>query len=142
MTFEWMIDNEYVKENTEDIQTALSTHVNQNKIQERLSDIDRLVKEYNTACQLAKTAYEASRKKQAFFNYVEKVNKNERVGLNAITHYQKEVEPEHINHELDRLRRAYWALILDTQDFRDLLTYKYYLLHCHIIAMICLLTPL
>src|SRR5690625_4767865 len=107
MTFEWMIDNEYVKENTEDIETALSTHVNQNKIQERLSDIDRLVKEYNTACQLAKTAYEASRKKQAFFNYVERVNKNERVGLNAITHYQKEVDTEHINHELDRLRRAY-----------------------------------
>src|SRR5690625_3126480 len=124
MTFEWMIDNEYVKENTEDIETALSTHVNQNKIQERLSDIDRLVKEYNTACQLAKTAYESNRKKQAFFNYVERVNKNERVGLNTITHYQKEVEPEHINHELDRLRRAYWALILDTQDFRDLLTSK------------------
>src|SRR5690625_3632712 len=49
MTFELMIDNEYVKENTVDIETALSTHVNQNKIQERLSDIDRLRSEEHTS---------------------------------------------------------------------------------------------
>src|SRR5699024_11841962 len=42
--------------------------------------------------------------------------------LSLITSSDKTFRAEDLNEELDRLRRGYWALILDTREFRELLT--------------------
>src|SRR5699024_9006622 len=40
-----------------ELETALSTHVKHNDIQAKINDIERLVLEYETACDLAKKAF-------------------------------------------------------------------------------------
>lgn len=103
----------------QELTTSLSTHVKNNELQDRLSDIERLVLEYEKACEIAVKSYKKALEKQSFFSYISQVNDRE---LHTITHYQKEFKINDINYELDNLRRGYWELILDTKDFRELLT--------------------
>src|SRR5690625_3480490 len=61
----------------EAIETALSTHVKASEVADRLNDIERLVAEYETACELARDTYEAVTAKQSFYSYINEVNKRE-----------------------------------------------------------------
>src|SRR5690625_1573664 len=109
----------------EELGAALSTYVKPSEMQEKLNDIERLVLEYETACELARDTFEAVSAKQSFFTYISEVNKREGEvsgALYSITPHGKEYRAEDLNEELDRLRRGYWELILDTGDFRELLT--------------------
>lgn len=106
-----------------ELSTALSTFVKTNEIQAKLNDIERLVLEYETACRLTKEAYKAIKDKESFFSYIGEVNKrpNERVA--SFVHVVSKKYTSHdLNEELDRLRREYWRLILDTDEFAELLT--------------------
>lgn len=108
---------------TETLETALSTYVKPSEMQAKLNDIERLVLEYETACELAKKTYEAIRDKSSFFSYIGEVNKREGDVGNPFSYViQKEYRAEDLNAEIDRLRSAYWALILGTDDFREMLT--------------------
>src|SRR5699024_4045323 len=105
--------------------SALSTQVKSSNIAEKLGDIERLVAEYETACELARDTFEAVAAKKSFYSYISTVNKRE----GEVTSELYSIEPngkiwraEDLNEELDGLRRGYWALILDTREFRDLLT--------------------
>ena len=106
--------------------SALSTFVIENELTDRLNDIDRLVAEYERAVEVARASFEAAQAKQSFYSYINEVNKREddRIGseLYSLIPHGKEVRREDYNEELDRLRRGYWSLILDTRDFRELLT--------------------
>src|SRR5690625_5097059 len=107
------------------IETALSTHVKASEVADRLNDIERLVTEYETACELARDTYEAVTAKQSFYSYINEVNRREgEVGeeFSHVVSMEKTFRVEDLNEELDRLRRGYWALILNTDDFRELLT--------------------
>src|SRR5690625_1684029 len=109
----------------EAIETALSTHEKASDVAERLNDIERLVAEYETACELAHDTFEAVSAKQSFYSYINTVNKREdEVGgeFSHVVSMDKTFRAEDLNEELDRLRRGYWALILDTDEFRELLT--------------------
>lgn len=108
------------------LETALSTHVQASEVADKLDDIERLVAEYEKAVEVARTSFEAAQAKQSFYSYINEVNKreDERIGseLYSLIPHGKEVRREDYNEELDRLRRGYWSLILDTRDFRELLT--------------------
>src|SRR5690625_344265 len=117
--------NAATSEETGAIETALSTHVKASEVADRLNDIERLVAEYETACELARDTYEAVTAKQSFYSYINEVNRREgEVGgeFSHIVPMEKTYRTQDLNDELDRLRRGYWALILDTDDFRELLT--------------------
>src|SRR5690625_1216375 len=117
--------NAATSEETGAIETALSTHVKASEVADRLGDIERLVAEYETACELARDTYEAVTAKQSFYSYINEVNKREDDLGGEFSHVipmEKTYRAEDLNDELDRLRRGYWALILDTRDFRELLT--------------------
>src|SRR5690625_3433574 len=117
--------NAATSEETGAIETALSTHVKASEVADRLNDIERLVAEYETACELARDTYEAVSAKQSFYSYINEVNKREDGPGGEFSHVvsmDKTFRAEDLNDELDRLRRGYWSLILDTDDFRELLT--------------------
>src|SRR5690625_26214 len=110
---------------SEALETALSTHVKASEVADRLNDIERLILEYETACQLAKNTYEAVSAKQSFYSCISEVNKQEDNITGPFSYEiesQKTYRAEDLNDELDLLRRGYWSLILDTRDFRELLT--------------------
>lgn len=110
-------------EAVEEVGAALSTYVKPSELQEKMNNIERLVIEYETACQLAKDTFKAVRAKWSFFNYIAQVNRRERsTPLSMITPYNKEFTANDLSEELDRLRRGYWELILDTEEFRKMLT--------------------
>lgn len=113
-----------MNDNAKDLTTALSTHVESSKVQARLNDIDRLVLEYEKACEVATQAYKSIQKKQSFYSYISKVNSHDGISsdLSSIVPNMKYFHAEHLNYELDNLRRGYWELILDTRDFSELLT--------------------
>src|SRR5690625_724173 len=109
----------------EALETALSTQVKSSDIAEKLGDIERLVAEYETACELARDTFESITTKQSFYSYISTVNtrEGERTSeLYSIEPNGKIWRAEDLNEELDGLRRGYWSLILDTREFRDLLT--------------------
>lgn len=113
------------EETQEALETSLSTNVKASELDAKMNDIERLVIEYETACELARDTFEAVSAKQSFFAYISEVNKREGVTTGPFTYvtpHGKEYRAEDLNEELDRLRRGYWSLILDTDDFRDLLT--------------------
>src|SRR5690625_275049 len=117
--------NAATSEETGAIETALSTHVKASEVADRLNDIERLVAEYETACGLARDTYEAVTAKQSVYSYISELNRREgEVGgeFSHIVPMEKTYRTQDLNDELDRLRRGYWALILDTDDFRELLT--------------------
>src|SRR5690625_3687872 len=112
-------------ETEEVIETALTTYVKASELDAKMNDIERLVIEYETACELARDTFEAVSAKQSFFAYISEVNKREGETTGpfyTVTPYGKEYRAEDLNEELDALRRGYWSLILDTDDFRKLLT--------------------
>lgn len=105
------------------LSTALSTFVKDNEIADNLNDIERYVLEYETACEVTKEAYEAMRNKESFFSYIGSVNKREGDVSSPFSYVtSKEYTSNDLNSELDRIRSAYWALILDTDEFKELLT--------------------
>jgi hypothetical protein len=107
----------------EELSTALSTYVKQSEIQAKIDDIERLVLEYETACDLAKKAYKAIRDKEAFIRYINTVNGGKSAYDGKLTYVvPKPFTVNDLNEELDRLRRGYWQLILDTDDFKAMLT--------------------
>lgn len=111
------------QETQEALETSLSTHVKASELAEKMSEIERLVIEYETACGLARDTYKAIFDKQSFFTYISQVNRRE--GETSSPLYlttTKEYRAEDLSEELDKLRRGYWELILDTKDFRDMLT--------------------
>lgn len=113
------------KISAEDVGGALSTYVKPADLQAKLDDIERLVAEYETACRLVKESYKATREKESFLNYVANVNKREdgrRSDLSYIVSAKRGFNATNMDEELSRLRRAYWELILDTDEFRDMLT--------------------
>ena len=111
---------------SDELETALSTHVKSNEIQDKLDDIERLVAEYEKACELAKQTFELNRAKYSFYSYISEINRREGESvcseLYSITPHGKEYSASDLNEELARLRRGYWSLILDTKDFRKMLT--------------------
>ncbi|WEG18606.1 DUF4942 domain-containing protein [Alkalihalophilus pseudofirmus] len=111
------------KKAEQELSTALSTTVKNGNIQSKINDIERLVAEYETACDLAKKAYQAMREREVFFNYIDTVNKGDNLysnKLNLISSHSHTTE--NLNQELDKLRHGYWQLILDTDEFKELLT--------------------
>lgn len=111
------------KEAVEEIGSALSTYVKPSELQEKMNDIERLVIEYETACQLAKDTFKAVRAKQSFFDYISRTNRRGSSSfLSWITPSNKNFNANDLSEELDRLRRGYWELILDTDEFRKMLT--------------------
>lgn len=113
------------EETAEEISTALSTYVKPSDLAARLNDIERLVLEYETACQMARDTFEAVRAKQSFYSYISTVNArggSYHSPLSYIVPNNKDHGPEVLREEIDRLRRGYWELILDTDEFRKLLT--------------------
>lgn len=110
-------------EEEESLSTALSTYVKPNEISGKLRVIERLILEYETACELARGAYEAVRDKEQFMSYLDNVNKGADAfssGLSTIVSERFTVE--HLNEELARLRRGFWQLILDTDEIKAKLT--------------------
>src|SRR5690625_114357 len=61
----------------DELETALSTYVKDSEVADRLNDIERLVLEYETACELARETYEAITAKQSFYSYINEVNRRE-----------------------------------------------------------------
>lgn len=113
------------EETAAEVGGALSTYVKPAELQARINEIERLVLEYETACQLAKDTYRAVRAKQSFYSYISTVNKR-KDGISSPLSYivpsNKEHGPDVLTEELDRLRRGYWVLILGADEFRKLLT--------------------
>ncbi|MEK5414374.1 DUF4942 domain-containing protein [Paenibacillus sp. FSL L8-0708] len=113
------------EETAAEIGSVLSTYVKPSEIQAKLNDIERLVLEYETACELARDTFEVIRAKASFFGYISTVNKREGKShspLYSITPYSKEFTRADLSEELDKLRRGYWELVLDTDEFRKILT--------------------
>src|SRR5690606_19572067 len=107
----------------EDLTTALSTYVKHSEIQAKMNDIERLVLEYETACELAKKTYEAIRDKSSFFSYIGQVNKRPNDTVSPFAYVvSKDFTARDLNEELDRIRRENWRSILDTDELKDLLT--------------------
>ncbi|WP_212667847.1 DUF4942 domain-containing protein [Virgibacillus pantothenticus] len=105
------------------LETALSTYVKSNEVKAKINDIERLVLEYEKACEVAKTSYKVMRNKSSLFSYFGKVNKKDSEIGSPFTYVtKKEYTAEDLNNELDSLRRIYWELILDTGEFKELLT--------------------
>lgn len=105
--------------------TALSTYVKHNEVADRLNDIERLILEYEQACELAKSTYVALRNKASFYAYIGNVNTREGEYGNPLAHVianEKEYRADDLNAEIDRLRSVYWSLILDADEFRQMLT--------------------
>lgn len=119
------LNSEKSKETAAEIGSALSTYVKSSELQAKLNDIERLVLEYETACELARDTYKAVHAKSSFFGYISRVNKREGEAsspLYSITPHTKEFTSNDLSEELDRLRRGYWTLILGTDEFRKMLT--------------------
>lgn len=112
-------------ETAAEIGMVLATYVKPSELSAKLNDIERLVLEYETACTLARDTYTAVKAKASFFSYVATVNKRPdgRNSLYSITPHAKEFTTADLVEELDRLRRGYWELILDTDEFRKMLTH-------------------
>lgn len=112
-----------VKKSGVSLSTALSTYVKPNELSEKLNDIERLILEYETACELSKKAYKASQEKSQFFDYINNVNKSSGSWSGGVGMIEsRKVTTEELNEELARLRRGYWALILDTDEIKSKLT--------------------
>src|SRR5690606_36668064 len=107
----------------DDLTTALSTYVKNSEIQAKMNDIERLVLEYETACELAKKTYEAIRDKSSFFSYIGQVNKRPNDTISPFAYVvSKDFTARDLNEQLDRIRREYWRSILDTDEFKVSLT--------------------
>lgn len=123
--YESLVNDIAGDEAPKELETALSTVVNSNEISEKLNDIERLVIEYETACELARDAFKAAQAKQSFYSYIDNVNKDDGDATgefySVVTH-DKVYRAEDLNEELAKLRRGYWSLVLDTDEFRKLLT--------------------
>lgn len=100
---------------SESISTALSTVVEHQELADRVSDIERLVLEYEKAASMIKDYYKAKNNKESFMKYISNVNNNEfYVSTTAMyDDYEKEI---------DSLRSSYWKLILRTGEFMKKLT--------------------
>ena len=106
-----------------ELSTSLSSYVKSSELQEKINEIERLVSEYETTCELAKKAYKAVRDKEAFIKYVDNVNKGKEPYSGKLYYVaQIKFDSGDLNAELGRLRRGYWQLILNTDEFKDLLT--------------------
>lgn len=111
------------KDSGAELSTALSAYVKPSELQAKLNDIERLVLEYETACNLTKKTFEAIRDKESFFRYIGEVNKRQNERVASCVHVVSKKYTSHdLNEELDRLRREYWRLILATDEFAELLT--------------------
>lgn len=134
-------DTSASKETEEALSTALSTYVKAHEVAEKLNDIERMVKEYELACKYVRGAYSAFSRKEQFISYVNEANKSieeerereraEAEGEELDGNYrhgkfgsvvQLRYTAEDLNSELERLRRGYWELILNTDDFLKHLT--------------------
>lgn len=107
----------------ESLSTALSTYVKPNEISEKLRKIERLILEYEMACELSREAYRVTSEKTQFMDYISAVNKSSDNSPGSLYLYaSKEFTASDLNEELSRLRRGYWALILDTDEIKGKLT--------------------
>ncbi|MHA7962856.1 DUF4942 domain-containing protein [Paenibacillus sp. CAU 1782] len=108
-----------------EIGAALSTFVKPSELAARLHDIERLVLEYETACKLARDTFKAVREKASFYAYVAAANRKSS-GSNHLSYIipaKKEITAADLASEIDSLRRGYWELILNTDEFRTMLTH-------------------
>jgi len=106
-----------------DLEKALSTYVKDNEVADKLNDVERYVLEYEEACRVTKNAYKAMEKRERFFSYLRKVNKGEDVLDDKLPIFTSiNTSAKDLNKDLSRLRRGYWRLILDTDDFKEHLT--------------------
>lgn len=110
-------------DSSESLSTAVSTYVQANEISAKLHDIERLVLEYERACELARESYRAAVDKAQFMSYIDKVNKREGAITGAFsTVVSDRPSAEALNEELAKLRRGYWELILDSNEIKGMLT--------------------
>ena len=109
----------FVKKDTENLERGLSTHVQSQELQQRLDDIERYVNEYEQAVKLIKESYKHMRERKQFITYLESVNKfqNSVLGVNKLDYTYTL-----LHQELHSLRSLYWRMILNTKQFRDILT--------------------
>lgn len=115
----------YSSEINEDdtLETALSTYVKDNELADKLNDIERYVLEYEKACQVVKNAYKAMMERERFYDYLRQTNSDNDIYSDKLYIVSKvDVSTSDLNAELSRLRRGYWQLILDTDEFREYLT--------------------
>lgn len=107
----------------ESLGTALSTYVKTNEVGEKLRTIERLILEYETACELSRNTFKAAQEKSQFMDYINNVNKRSGSWSRGIGLIEtQEFSVSDLNEELARLRRGYWALILDTDEIKGKLT--------------------
>lgn len=110
-------------ETKETLETSLSSYVKASEIEAKMNDIERLIIEYETACEVMRDYYEAYTAKASFLSYIGEVNKREGDVTGPFSYViRKEYKASDLNEELDRLRGEYWRLILDADEFRELLT--------------------
>jgi len=103
--------------------TALSTYVKPNEITEKLRTIERLILEYETACEVSRGAFKAIQEKSQFMDYINNVNKSSGSWSGGVGLLEtQKFSVADLNEELARLRRGYWALILDTDEIKGKLT--------------------
>lgn len=99
----------------ESLTTALSTVVDHQELRERVNDITRLIYEYEQAVKLTRDAYESDKRKSDFLAYISNVN-----GGKLTTPYEQPAK--NYEDDIQRLRAAYWGLILRTDEFMRKLT--------------------
>lgn len=106
-----------------DVADVLSTFVKSNELHEKLNDIERLITEYEKSCELVRESFEAQRAKESFISYVNNVNSKDGFLRGELNHviYKKHTA-EDMNEELDKLRRGFWQLILETDELQSMLT--------------------
>src|SRR5690625_4445302 len=99
-------------DNRTELETALSTAVKSSEVAEKLNDIERLVVEYETACELAREAFKAAQTKQSFYSYIDNVNKDENNVTGefySVVTLDKTYTAEDLNEELAKqIGRASW----------------------------------
>ncbi|WP_273717073.1 DUF4942 domain-containing protein [Alkalihalobacillus pseudalcaliphilus] len=99
----------------EAISSALSTFVERQEVQERVDDITRLVSEYDQAVKLIREDYEINKKKTDFLNYISNLNGGK-------IHAPYDNNSANYEDDIQKMRSAYWGLILRTDKFMQRLT--------------------
>lgn len=99
---------------TEKIVTALSTIVKNNEVVKRVADIKTLVRQYNFHVELLKKEFSTSESIQYFESLISD-------GDRRVTTYFRRGETD-INESIEKLRKDYWRMILNTKEFEKKLT--------------------
>lgn len=110
------------KDDTATLERSLSVEYTNNELTDRLHDIERYVKEYETAVRIVTETYQASAKEAEFMKYLANVNGDKGRSLTYVSKVDKYNLEDQFEQTISQLRSNYWELILNTNEIRDLLT--------------------